>query len=369
MKKFLISLILIIALLFVSLNLPVWPGLDLSQADYSTWMSDNLQGSERVIDLALLGAHDALSSDIGLSSRIDYSSASSLQTGLVGQLIRGFSVRQSRTQVSRTGQLLRQGVRYFDVRISYDSASDTWYSSHNYLSRPLIDDLNQLTDFLSHHPGELVVFDFQHIHGIEYDTASHILSDLNQLLDEAGLGQYVVPNDLAPLEKLTFHQATQGKTRAGLMVLSKIKPEDKRWWDYGPAIRSAWPNQDEPVAIYQFLSDEAELIQAGQALTGNQMAGYTGRNAKDGFRIMQAVLTMQLNRSGIVRAITGWSLLHRAKWFNHELLEQPGFDDWLSAMPIVMVDFCNSEQGNFHNRVMERIIQYNQTLRPPSHQN
>ena len=109
LRRILTGLILIIAIPVVALNVTMNFFIPKTTAeDYSDWMLETLEGSRRVIDVAMLGAHDAMTSDISFFSKVDALSADSIQTGFTGALIKGFSVKQSKTQRSTTARGTRR---------------------------------------------------------------------------------------------------------------------------------------------------------------------------------------------------------------------------------------------------------------------
>jgi hypothetical protein len=358
--RILAACVLVLATLLLALNL-TWNFFpkNATETDYSDWMAESIDDARLVIDVAMLGAHDAFSSDIGYFSAVDPLSAASIQTGFTGALIKGFSVKQSKTQVSTASTLLARGIRYFDVRLTFDESSDQWYVTHSYFSRPLSEDLAEIEEFLSAHPGEFVLIDIQHVYGVDYDDAE-AFAEIRALFESAGLLDRTVQSDGKELDEVTYGDVTAAG--GGVLLFSKFAVEDPCFWDYGMSIRSAWPDTDDAETAYACLTDEAELISSGAALTGNQIAGFVGVDARHGIRIMQGVLTMQLDGAGILEAIGSWSLLAKARRFNADLIEREEFSTWLSAMPVVMVDYADSNYRGFNDAVMAVIIAYDRGL-------
>ncbi|MDP3130886.1 MAG: hypothetical protein Q8N15_06135, partial [Bacillota bacterium] len=354
--------LLLIAIPVIVLNLTMNFFISKTTAlDYSDWMLETLDGGRRVIDVAMLGAHDAMTSDISYFSKVDPLSAGSIQTGLVGALIKGFSVKQSKTQMSSTADLLARGVRYFDVRLTYNEAEEAWYTTHLYFSRPFSDDLAEIETFLADHPGEFVLIDIQHVYGVAYDDEAGY-AGIHDLIDASGLFDRAVRDDAGDtLADLTYDDVTLNKTRGGVIIFSKFTTNDPSVWDYGTSIRSAWANTDDEDAAFAFLAAEADLIDAGTALTGNQISGYVGVDSRQGIRVMQAVLTMQMSGSGILTGIGSWSLIAKARGFNAALIERAEFLSWLASMPVVMVDYADSNHLSFNDALMELIVSYNQS--------
>ena len=72
---------------------------------------------------------------------------------------------------------------------------------------------------------------------------------------------------------------------------------------------------------------------------------------------MQAVATMEMSFTGIMRSFETWSLLGRAREFNKYLLEYEGLEGLLDVMPILMIDF--STDYKIIDDYMELIISAN----------
>ncbi len=358
--KIILMLIVIVLALVITINFPVTNFKHSeSDLDYSSWMTDNLTSEQKIIDIAMLGAHDAFTNDITLFSKIDLLSADSIQTGTIGMLIKGFSMRQSRTQVSDASELLANGVRYFDIRLSYNESKSAWYTSHTYYSRDFLEVLAEIETFLNDNPGEFLILDLQHIYGVDY-TSQADFQEIYALFDDAGILEYAYLEGDKVLSDVTYGDVTNNKQQGGVIILSKFEEEDDSFWQYGSNIRSAWPNMDLDGEVFAFLDAESDLINAGNAMTGNQIPdNFYEQNSQNGFRVMQAVLTMQMSGEGILNALTSWSLLERAKGFNVALIQAENFTQWLEAMPIVMVDYSDTNKDGFLDEIMTKIIEYN----------
>lgn len=345
--KFLFLLFLALLLLAAAfLGLPfLAAGNTTGGADYSAWMRETLSGPERLVDIAMPGAHDALTSAMRLSSPVDAASvASPFQLGIC----KGLGYRQSKAQIADLPALLAGGVRYFDIRATRDAATGVFYAVHNYYSAPLADELAAFAAFLAAHPGEVLVLDFQHC----YDSTSpdarlgpaHF-GELYALLQQSGVLGYAQAPDLAAA---TYGQVTAGGSRAACLVLMKYTGGCKELLNYASSIHSPWFNTDSPEAVFAGLDGVALQVQSGQV-------------SRDVFRVQQAVLTMQASPSGILNALGSWSLPHRAQGFNAKLADVQN-STWLAAMPIVMTDHSLSTAGDAHARLMAAILQFDQAL-------
>lgn len=360
LKLFLLIFMIIIVLL-LTINVPIATFHNAhSEASYDTWMSDNLDNDQFIISTAMLGAHDAFTSDMSILSPVDELSAESIQTGAVGLLIKGFSFRQSKTQSSDVTALLNAGVRYFDIRLTYNESTEQWMTSHTYFSTPFIDVLNDINTFLDSHPGEFLILDIQHVNGVDYTDLSTFES-IKQLFQSSGVLDYAYEDNIKPLNQITYGDVTEDNTKAGVVILTKYEETDSQFFKYQSSVRSAWANTDNIDSLFTFLQEEADLISSGSALTGNQVSNNTEAiNALDGFRVMQGVLTMQLSGEGIVDALLNWSLIDRAKKVNTSLIDNTSFSTYLQQMPIVMLDSVDTNQNDFLDKIMEIIIEFNQ---------
>lgn len=337
-KIFLIVFIFILALLLL-INVPIISfSNESSDNDYSNWMSETLGNDQLVIDVAMLGAHDAFTSKINIFSELDPYETNGVMQGFTGLLIKGFIVKQAVTQVSDASTLLDKGVRYLDIRLSY--FEENWYTKHNYLSEEFVTVTSQIITFLDENPGEFLVLDFQHIDGLEYGNDEDY-ELFKTMLEDSGLLEYAYIVD--DLSSLTYGDVTNNGTESKVIVLSKFIDSETEILQYNDSIRSNWADSDDFDYVFEFLIEEAELKSEYE----NQ------------FRVMQAVTTMQMSGGGILNALTSWSLIERAKSFNNYLIETEGFIELLESLPIIMVDYSDTNESGFNDNIMEIIIEFN----------
>lgn len=345
LKLFGVAALALILLFIVALELPfLWAGGSAARLEYADWMKETLTGPERLTDIAMLGAHDALTADMTLSSKVDDASvASPFQLWICKSL----GYRQSKTQLSGVTDLLNGGVRYFDIRVTRDAESGEFYTVHNYYGAPLAEYLAAFTAFLREHPGEVLVLDFQHCYDITQPDKllgeAHF-EELYTLLLKSGLLAYAQAPSLATA---TYGEVTENKSRAACLILMKHTGGRQELLDYEGSIVSPWFNTDSAQEVFSGLD---------AAATEDACGGYGDR-----FRVQQGVLTMQASPAGIWKAIGSWSLLRRAEGFNAAFSHRQN-DAWLAAMPIVMTDHTLSDTDGAYTRLMEMILQYNEKL-------
>lgn len=336
----------LLVLLIVLLELPfLGASAGTGGGDHSHWMRETLSGPERLVDIAMPGAHDALTAEMQRSSKVDAASvAAPFQLGICKSL----GYRQSKTQLAGVPELLAGGVRYFDIRVTRDADTGEFYTVHNYYGAPLARCLEAFTAFLAQHPGEVLILDFQHCY--DATAADGLLAgahgeELDALIAQSGLLEYARAPRLA---SATYGEVTANGSRAACLILRKDAGDSTAYLDYAASIYSPWSNTDSAQVVFDDLDARTADVERGAV-------------SRDIFRVQQAVLTMQASPSGICKAIGSWSLLRRAQGFNAQLADRQN-GDWLGAMPIVMTDHTLSTQGDAHARLMEQILAYDRTL-------
>lgn len=340
--KVLKIIIIIVVVIILLINIPVASVRHISSGtDYSNWMKETLDDNARIVDVRMLGAHDAFSSKINLLSPSDIH-ADSIMKGFTGILLKGFLVRQSKTQTADTEGLLKSGVRYFDIRLTYNEGK--WFTKHNFLASDFTDITADIVSFLEEKNGEFLILDFQHINGLEYGSDEDY--DLFiEMLETSGLLAYQ-HYDSNGLRKISYSEITDDKQTSGIVIIDKFEKENKATYRYDTSIRSNWPDMDDYEDVLSFLKNESDYINSTEEFAST-------------FRIMQAVTTMQLSLPGLINSIKTWSLIERASDFNARLVQDNEFDSLIDAMPIVMVDYCNTNENNFIDNIMSIIINKN----------
>ncbi|XFA98289.1 hypothetical protein ACAG96_05285 [Candidatus Izemoplasma sp. B36] len=340
--KSILVLLIILILFILVINIPIINfGHSQTDEDYSNWMSETLSNDQLIVDVAMLGAHDAFSNEIDIYSDLDPYNTDSIMQGFTGILVKGFIVKQSVTQISDVEMLLNSGVRYLDIRLSL--FEDEWYTKHNYLSENFNLITPKILDFLENNPGELLILDFQHINGVDYGNIDDYQLFKQMLLDE-GLFDYAYT--VNNLSNTTYGEITNSGTESKVVIISKFTNSSDEILYYDNSIRSNWADSDDFDYVLDFLEEESEFI--------------VTENLQDRFRVMQAVTTMQMNGSGILKALMNWSLVNRAKSFNNYLVEYEGLEELLEELPIIMVDYANSNSKKFNENIMDIIMDFNQ---------
>lgn len=348
-KKFLNNLLL--TLIFLIIMILVYPYsfsfTKIKQGNYQNIIKESLKDNQDVLvtNIAMLGAHDAFSNKISLTSKVDPAETGIVSTPVINKIIKGMIVRQTKTQKSGTEKLLTNGVRYFDIRLSF--VNNTWFTKHSLISDKLSTYLIPMIKFLSQNPGELVVLDFQHCYYGNSDYNNLIESIKNITYEGKNIFDFLNYVPLyTPLELLTYRLVTLNGKKSGIVML--IKNETTKYsYNYEKSIRSTWHNKITDEEMFNAINQENEYLKTHKLETIGK------------FKVNQAQKTAQLNNQ-IFNTIFGWSLIDLANNFNQKLVNHQNFDDWLKQMPIVMVDFSDSKKGNFNQLINQKLIEYNQ---------
>jgi len=319
----------------------------------------------KINQIAMLGSHDCFSVDITTESKSDPAEEGKLlANSFVKSLLGEMQVRYSVTQTVGALYQLNAGTRYFDVRLSY--VDGEWWTKHGVLSGKFEAYLTEILQFLNENEGEAVIIDFQHIY-----TGDVSVSEFFDYLGTVEVGNKTIydyipytttsdDNSNIEFSELSYNDVTQSGANCGVVLFvdySELEEDmesqtsifaDKVYNRY-QNVRSLWHNSNDGDFILDGINAECNLLK-------------TASTYDDCLRINQTQHAFQLKFGSILRNVSGWSLLNLAENHNNRLIEDENFDEWLSAMPILMVDFVTSTKGDFNAIVNQKIAQYNANL-------
>ncbi len=331
-----------------------------SDGDYTNVMREGVEdGTSRIVDIAMLGAHDAFSHKITPDSAIDPGEPddSLLRNGTLQKFADGVFVRLSKAQKSGAEKLFASGVRYFDVRLSYFEGE--WYTKHGLISDKLANYLDELISILNENPGEFIIFDLQHVYFPDTINFSDLFDFLSTYEYEGtSLTDFINYDPLSlELRDLTYDTVTDAGTKAGVVMLAKTAASASLPFHYNRGngdtaiinIRSLWHNTSDTTTLLNGIRAEYEYLNSTVIF-------------EDILRVNQAQKTGALTSTDVWDTVFGWSLLDLANNSNAQLVEEIEFGQWLTVMPIFMVDFADSTKGDFNTLANEAMIVYNKTL-------
>lgn len=320
--------------------------------DYSNIIKENVSGNPLVVDIAMLGAHNAFSNAITTKSTVDpaESKDSRLRNQYLMLISRGLSARMAKGQKSSATDLLKHGVRYFDVRASF--YEENWYAKHGYLSDKLETYLLEMIDFLQNNDGEVLVLDFQHVY-----YGGNNLGTLMDYIRSVKNGMYSVIDfvnympSLIPLSTLSYNDVTENGTKSGVVILAKgTMDRGCPYYNHDESVRSVWHGSGGNGELFDEIGKEYLNLKNNETLD------------RDKFRVNQAVRTDLYGGFEAVATAFRWSLLDMAERTNRKALSHKDFDEWLKVMPIFMVENSDTMKGGFNDKVIEKLNAYNKAL-------
>jgi hypothetical protein len=314
--------------------------------DFSHIMEDNLDGNEKIVNIAMLGAHDAF------SHKITGASVQAEDNGILSRepfrwLSTGIFARLGKAQQSGTAELLSAGVRYFDIRITLLDGGETLYTHHSMVSAKLEEYWIPLLDFLQENSGEFVILDFQ-------NTPENCIEPLKVFLKETKNKSGLSASNFIHYDSNTtlLQDISYNESKGGMILLvdSYGHETEGLFYERAENMRSVWHNTMD----YEYMTAAMESEYA--AILSNP-----GEMHK--LRVNQAQFTPNTdNAGGILQALAGWSLLDIANKTNPYFLGSDSFEKHLVAMPIYMVDFADTQAENFNRHIIEKINAFNRLL-------
>ena len=162
-KIILFSCLALLVLLISTLYMPFTRKSTKANTQFEYVLRDGIKNpNAKLVDIAMLGAHDAFSSDIKMSSKPNVNEDGIANNKLVNTFAKGLVVRMSKAQIASPKEMLYAGVRYFDARIT--KIDDIYYTCHGYLSNKLEEYVRPIVEFLKDHPTEFIIFDIQYFY-------------------------------------------------------------------------------------------------------------------------------------------------------------------------------------------------------------
>jgi len=316
-----------------------------SENNFSNIIGDNVGLNIRVVDIAMLGAHNSFSNNIGSNSPVDPNDA--MYGNPLISLAPGFVSRLSRTQYGNAMSLLNNGVRYLDVRVT--NVHGNWFTENTLISESLSSYIWEVISFLQQNQGELIILDFQHISlgNASYEDFLEYIASIE--VYEQNLFDFVHINPYtSPLGTVTLGAATNDGYSSGVIILANQPTSQYSFHFYrNENIRSRWLQQTN---IHNLLGE----IETEQTIINNG-------DFQNRLRVSQATVTLETVGANLLRSINSWSYMFLAERFNSFLLTHD-VESWLSTTPIIMVGFAESSFRDFNEQAIERINAFNRNL-------
>ncbi len=327
-----------------------------------------VEANPRLVDIAMLGSHDAVTDTLSLDTPLDYHDKDSVLGKLEG-IMGGITFRFSKTQTVGLGKQLEQGARFFHIKCTdYDGE---WYGTHSHLCGKMSDHITEVLKYLASDEakGEIVVLLFQITYmgeGQNLDTFHEFVDNVKYegkslfdyvYIDKADV--YDVGDGGTRIGELTYCDLTKSGTVPGVVMFDRREegkfPEHwdgtseltQKCFDMDACSEHEWHNSIGEDRLIKKINTVCSKIESNKTLLGK-------------LRLNQTQASFGVNSAGEFFSCVGaWSLLRFATKYNVKLIENENFDKWLTYMPVFQVDFCNSNHGDFNNRVNAKIANHN----------
>ena len=335
---------------------------ELSDTTYENAMSDsiNIVTNPRVVDIAMLGAHDAFTHNIDSFNRVEPDSL--VKGDWMKYLGGGLVTRISRAQAHGAGDMLRHGVRYFDIRIAL--VESEWYTVHGLVSDTLRSYIEETLEFLDSVSGELVILDIHHAK-VGNKTRDDLYDYLDTIkINSKSIFDYVsYDTNSISLGNLRYNDVVSGSS--GVVIIDSktlSHSHSNKIYQYtngdsndlsiavSGTVRSVWHDDNREIKMFEKIEKEQEFLSANYDSYKHMM------------RINQGQMTLATANGSIPNILFKWSLIDCAKSFNSTSVERPDFSNWLQNTPIYMVDFATSNHRQFNDKAMAIINQFNADL-------
>lgn len=218
--------------------------VDLS-SDLSNWMG-NLPEAVRnipIIYLAIPGSHDSLMNFVSRRSGRAPDGPTWLRPMYIVApfIIKGWVVTQSYSIVDQ----LRNGIRYFDLRLAYHRGQ--YRFCHGLYSPYRVEELAKVNEFLNQHPREVIILDLQHVYKCDAKLKQQLCTLLKNIF-----GEKICDRQENPLLKCSLNSLTRKSVQAMIIFRHYVDDDGLFLTDHWP---TPWPNKTSTKALKVFLEN------------------------------------------------------------------------------------------------------------------
>ncbi|XP_055592727.1 PI-PLC X domain-containing protein 3 [Uranotaenia lowii] len=216
--------------------------------DLENWMSKLPSELKAVpiINLAIPGSHDTMS--YGIKDNAEIAPDADPIVGTLNKFIPCVVRRWAVTQRYDITEQLKNGVRYFDLRICMKRPENKFYFVHGLFCEEINEPLEQLKNFLRTHPREFVVLDCQHFYLFNPTDHCVLSAELNRIFD-----QKIYSRNTSQLKDCTLESATANGKQI-LIVYRSDACVNERFW-LSQDWPTPWPNEVNVKQLRQYLDE------------------------------------------------------------------------------------------------------------------
>ena len=251
--------------------------------DLGNWMAKLPSQCQEIPirQLAIPGSHDSGCFYLDKNSSVGPSEGKLVRTlaRLFGGCAKNIIYNWSITQESNISDQLKQGIRYFDLRVAYEESTKKFYVVHGLYGSTYSTLFEEFKQFVQEHPKEVLILDFNHL----YDFKTEQYSTFMKLIEQSFSGKLYGPGKKGANCTLKDIWSCK-KSIVALYEDSASAKENPSFWPRSN-IFSPWFNTDNVGTLIDDLNKRFGTI-------------------KDGcFNVFQAILTPQT--STIITHVSG----------------------------------------------------------------
>jgi len=304
---------------------------------YSVFRSD-----ARIVDIAMLGAHDAFTHKITSSSPLDPGDDNYSSLKLIDWIAGSTIAKGAKAQFTDGYEMARYGCRLFDTRICYHPDEGTWYTMHAKMSDVLSSYLKNILRFVSENKREVVILyiwpeSAVHLNGSNYTSLWNYIANVKY--EDKNIFDYIHfnPNTKA-LKDLTYGDVIGADDSSGIVLFClNSSGSAHQAYTSSSSVRCLWHDTNNITTLLNSIQSESENI-------ANNWSSY-----KDRLRIMQAQRTSS----------SGDNLETMANEFNYRVADDSRFESWLEKTPVFWFDNITATTNQFNQTINKRIHNFN----------
>lgn len=208
-------------------------------------------------DIILPGSHDSSMNSCNFKTKVNKGLFKIIEkianhSKYVNNFVKNWTITQSHNIT----QQLENGIRYFDLRISYDLSNKIFYISHTYVDAEFKTKFQEMVDFLIKYPSEYIVisikYDFHNKNDINYDRE---IKFINELLDK--YQKYIY------FRNISMNFITVEDIRGKILIIYQKNNNvniSKYMFDYNQYLNEIWPNSSNIKTVLEYLDNNIYQI-------------------------------------------------------------------------------------------------------------
>jgi len=203
------------------------------------WMKE-----KKLSDLIIPGSHDSGAWYLDVNGPLAPDQPSTYQ--FLKKTVHKWSVTQDLDFVKQ----LQSGVRYFDIRIAPHPSEGSLHIVHGLYGKEISEQLRKINDFLTEHPLEVVILDFNHLLGFEKTDHSNLLNMIMHCFNSKLAKRH------ENLQNLSLNYLNDNNLQ---VVVFYNHPNTCNFVWENHWINSPWPNVQDTPSLFNFLQTALTL--------------------------------------------------------------------------------------------------------------